>query len=226
MSSSSEFAAGPGSSATKDSGGDEPEASKVDAGFDDLRRESAAMLRSLADKYDTESEDSRARSARLLAESEAAGSLAVQLAEESVRIRAEADRLAAQPTWLSSAPDATAESKIEPSASTVSGAPDTATAVGMTTGGTTEPDATAQPGPGPARGFAPNVGSSTEGGQLASAGSAPTSAASATSPTLQDGTSGTGSPASPTGESDDWAPRPFESWRNEASQVTPRLLEL
>ena len=222
MSSSSEFAAGPGApTATEDSGGDEPEASKVDVGFDDLRRESAAMLRTLADKYDAESEESRARSAQLLAESEAAGALAVKLGEESVRIRTEADRLASQPTWLSGVPDATAESKAEPQAT-----PDAGPTAGTTGTSTTEPGTTAPPGPGPARGFAPNVGASSEGSQLSSPSSAPTSAASSTSSSVQGGTSGQGSPAPPTGESDDWAPRPFESWRNQASQVTPRLLEL
>jgi hypothetical protein len=233
MSSSSEFAAGPGApAATEDRGGDEPEVSKVDTGFDDLRRESAAMLRILADRYDTESEDFRARSAQLVAESEAAGALAVQLADESVRIRTEADRLAAQPTWLSGVPDATAASKVEPKATTEAGTPGAATAGsgttggGTTGGGTAEPDSSAPPGPGPARGFAPNVGSSTEGGQLASAGSAPTSAAGSTSSALQGGNSGSAAPASPTDEPDDWAPRPFESWRNQASQVTHRLLEL
>ena len=218
MSSSSEFASGPGApTATEDRGGDEPEASKVDGGSDDLRRETAAMLRTLADRYDTESEDSRANSARLLAESEAAGALAVQLAEESVRIRAEAGRLAAQPTWLSGVADATADSKVEHQATPTAGS---------TAAGTTEAGATAQPGPGPARGFAPNVGGSAEGSQISSPTSAPTSAAGSTSSALQGGASGSGSPTSPTGESDDWAPRPFESWRNQSSQVTPRMLEL
>src|ERR1039458_1187597 len=101
MGSSSEFAGGPGTpAASEESDGDEPAAAATDGGFDELRRQSAAMLQTLADKYDSESEDSRSRSARLLAESETAGALAVKLAEESVRIRTEADRLAAEPTWM------------------------------------------------------------------------------------------------------------------------------
>ena len=213
MGSSSEFAAGPGApAASEGGGGDEPEASGLDGGFAELRRESAAMLRTLADKYDSESEDSRARSARLLAESEAAGALAVQLAEESVRIRTEADRLAAPPTWMpGSSPDAaqahsgTSGGTDQPSTpDSGTPAPGTAAAASEATDSdatdstATEPGTTPPPGPGPARGFAPNAGSTAEGTQH----------------------------ATPTRETDDWAPRPFESWRNKASQVTPRLLEL
>lgn len=60
MGSSTEYAAGPGApTASEDSGGDEPAAPEAASGFDELRRESAAMLRNLADKYDAESEESR-----------------------------------------------------------------------------------------------------------------------------------------------------------------------
>jgi hypothetical protein len=218
MGSSTEYAAGPGApAASEDSGGDEPKAREVDSGFDELRRESAAMLRNLADKYDAESDDSRARSARLLAESEAAGALAVQLAEESVRIRTEADRLAAQPTWLAGASDASAAPKVDeaPSASSSSSSsPEAGTATDDVTSAesaaTTESGATPPPGPGPARGFA----------------SGTTSSSSSTASTPPGATGSAGSPTSPSSESDDWAPRPFESWRNQASQVNPRLLEL
>jgi hypothetical protein len=178
MGSSSEYAAGPGSpAAPEESGGDEPEVPEPASGFAELRRETAAMLKTLADKYDAESEDSRTRSARLLAESKAAGALATKLGEESVRIRAEADRLGAEPDWMTGLSDVATESSEEP-----------AKASGATT---------TAPGPGPARGFAPNVGAAAGASQ-----------------------------SSHTSEPDDWAPRPFESWRNQATPVTPRRLEI
>ncbi len=227
MGSSSEYAAGPGSpAASEDAGGDEPEASGPEASgpeasgpeasgsagesdgpgrqSDELRRQSAAMLQTLADRYDAESEDSRARSAQLLAESEAAGALAVKFAEESVRIRTEADRLAAEPTWLKDVPDTTAGPKQDADAASdeVAGA-EAATTAQASASISTSTTGTPAPGPGPARGFAHNVGS-TEGSQ----------------------SGGSGSQASSASESDDWSPRPFESWRNQASQVTPRVFEL
>jgi hypothetical protein len=203
MGSSSEYAPGPGSPAASEAeAGDEPEVAETGGGFDDLRRQSAAMLQTLADQYDTESENSRSRSAQLLAESETAGALAVKLAEESVRIRTEADRLAAEPSWMTGGSETTPDSS-----GTADGAPGSATkaesvasgdAAGGATAehGTTASGSTPAPGPGPARGFAPNAGS--ESSQVSDSG-----------------------PTGQTSGSDDWAPRPFESWRNQASQVTP-----
>src|ERR1700721_3105124 len=121
MSSSSDFATGPAAPVTADSVSSddaaetaadigapeevetvESDSVKVDGSLADLHRETAAMLRTLAGRYDAEAADKRALAARLRAESDANESLASQLAEESARIRVDADRLGTEPTWIGS----------------------------------------------------------------------------------------------------------------------------
>lgn len=253
MSSSNDFAAGPDAPVAADSvsaddasvGADTSEPVEVGAGADDtkadgsladLHRETAAMLRTLADRYDAEAADKRAVAARLRAESDANESLATQLADESSRIRVDADRLGTEPTWVGAATGDDVPSPAGP-------AHDEASDGGSATGDqasqapsqapsawSTQSEGTSQatsvqsdqvghsdepaqsfsgveppPGPGPARGFAPNPDA---GGEESKSTEAPTVSADTT------------------GAPDDWAPRPFESWRNQTSRVIPRLLGL
>jgi len=197
---------------------------KVDGSLAELHRETAAMLRTLADRYEAESQSKRAEAARLRAESESNDSLAAQLEGESTRIRADADRLGTQPTWIvagtgDQAP--TVEAGAEPAESSSDDAPPNsddspkvwseatwASRSDDDTAGSGQPaqsfsEVEAVPGPGPARGFASSPEPSGEQGQSAESGS---------------------TSAQPSGSTEDWAPRPFESWRNKTSRVVPGLL--
>ena len=215
-----ETAAEPVESAEND--GAEPV--NADGSLADLHRETAAMLRTLADRYEAESQTKRAEAARLRTESEANDSLAAQLEEESTRIRSDADRLGTQPTWVvaGTGDEATAvDSGAAPAGSSSDDAPpntgDSPNVRSETTWTSRSDDVTAAsdqpaqsfsdveavPGPGPARGFASSPEQSAEQGQSAESG--PTS-------------------AQPSGSTEDWAPRPFESWRNKTSRVVPGLL--
>jgi len=212
MSSPSEYATGQEATAVTDEGGDEePNVTSPEADAADLRRQTADMLRTLADKYETEAQDSRARAVELRAESDAADAKAVQLGDESARIKAEAERLGTEPTWIARPADSSTEAgkadsgdATDSSASAPESADDTAAST------------TASSGPEPARGFAPQ--SESETGAQASTiqpGSATTTSTGATGQAE--------SPASRSQvEGDDWAPRPFESWRNQPGQTPPK----
>jgi hypothetical protein len=185
---SSEYATGQESAATSGSVPEpaaEEENAVAEGDSSDLRRESASLLARLADRYDSEAEESRANAVRLRAESEAEEAKANKLGEESSRIRNEAERLEADP--LSAPPAASEPAKEEPT--TAPATPSDVTTVTPS-------------GPSPARGFA-----------------------SGSEDPAPSGSSGSGT-VTGSSQPEDWAPRPFESWRNQATQVPPRNLDL
>ena len=197
-----------------------PDEVMVDDSLAELQRETVAMLRTLADRYEAESSDKRARAARLRTESEANDALASKLAEESARVRADADRLGTPPTWISGA--TSGDGRTEPPDGAEAAAPSDATPAATEVEQTHGEQSSAQsadasfsidsarggesqvPGPGPARGFAETSDQSAAGAQRAE----------------------TTSTAESAGAPEDWAPKPFESWRNQTSRVIPRLLGL
>jgi hypothetical protein len=216
MSSSSDFAPGSEDSpadGSDPSGSEENDAVLADDSLADLHRETSAMLRTLADRYEADSADKRATVARLRTEMEAAESLATQLAEESARVRADADRMGTPPEWIdgptkgegASGQPAGTEAATEAGTASETGTDSEAGTVSETGTGSPEgsesaaPDEPAVPGPGPARGFAE--------GEPRAESTDSTSASQSAAP-------------------EDWAPRPFESWRNQTSRMIPRLLGL
>lgn len=198
MSSPSDYSSGPETGQVTDAPvssetADEPDANP-DSDSGELREQTAAMLRKLADTYGTEADEAKATAERLRTEASAADARATQLGDEAARVKAEAERLSNPPSWQSAAGE---------------------------TG--TQPDQSAS-GPEPARGYA-----GSEPATAASPSEPPTGGESGHpsvlpgSPTM---TAATESEAKAT-EQDDWAPRPFESWRNQAGgQTTSRFLEL
>jgi hypothetical protein len=177
-------------------------------GLSELQEQAASALRNLADKYESESKEADAQVAKLTADLKATEARATRSAAEADRIRTEADRVATKPDWLTetsadengqesttSQPTTTQEPTAAPGtpdATTSSGADETAT--------TTDPSI---PGPGPARGFAQ-----------------PARPAQPAEPASDTGTAsapGTASPTASGSGSEDWAPRPFESWRNQTN---------
>jgi hypothetical protein len=218
MSSPSHLAAEP---ADPGGGGDgETDSATLDGGLAELHRKTAAMLQTLADSYGTESKEARSRAAKLRAEADTAEALAGRLEEESARIRGEAERIGTEPSWMTGPQDAPAAASTSFGGAApgpvASGALAAATGVPAAESSQDKADVAPAvsgsqaetPGPGPARGFAPP-----------------------SSPSQQDPAQGTpGAPGSSApgaaGESDDWAPRPFESWRNQTSQVSSRIIEL
>jgi hypothetical protein len=198
MGSPSDYSSGTEADQTSDapvSDGDEPETNRDDDSGE-LREQTAAMLRKLADTYGTEAEAAKAQAERLRAEAKEADAKATQLAEEAARVSAEAQRLSNPPSWQSDDAQATASTEPAPS------------------------------GPEPARGYA---------GSQPSAPPAPaettTTGTEASHPSVLPGsptmTAATESDPKPKTEQDDWAPRPFESWRNQAGgQTSSRFGEL
>jgi hypothetical protein len=190
-------------STTAGSGGD-----NQNGGLSELQEQAASALRNLADRYESESKEADAQVAKLTSDLKAAEARATRSAAEADRIRTEADRVATKPDWLTatSADESVQEATAAP-ANTAPATSDTATSSGNDEPVTT-PDPPV-PGPGPARGFALPA-QPAQPAQPAEPAQPTSDTASGSAPGTASG-SGTGS------GSEDWAPRPFESWRNQTS---------
>jgi cell division septum initiation protein DivIVA len=181
---------------------------QVNGELADLHRRAADALRTLAEKYLAESKDAQDRAKELRAELEATEAKANKLNSESEQIRAEAERVGRAPDWLRGAEPAAATAAAEPAEENLEQLTQTAPATEAPTG--PEPTHAPQvatesqpaPGPGPARGFAQSV-PSTEPQDADQIAATPDNS-----------------------ESEDWAPKPFASWRSETKQVSSKILEL
>jgi hypothetical protein len=200
----------------------EPDTETAD-GSAQLREQTAAMLRKLADTYSGDADSAQANAEQLRTEAQAQDARARQLSAEATRLKAEADRLSNPPSWESGEEQ-----------------PDPDPTGPASTGPGSEGSGSTESGPEPARGYAGSGSSpssaATSDPEAAAGTSSETSAGhpsvipgSSDTATGVTGPGGTDTGSNVSGsapDSDDWAPRPFESWRNQAGQVSPRFLEL